>query len=154
MLSALVSVIRFQNFDASYVVPKFSSFIRRAASLRRIRLDVPFPVFIGTISTLRLPATHLASLRCLRSAIPPVDCISLCLLAITTNNPDFSCMGRPPTLSNGSSRLSQVPVYPSYLFAHVPTTPAGLLLLTKAQQQRGSNLGYNRSTCNDHFEVQ
>ena len=107
------------------------------------------PTSIGTISTLRLPATHPASLRCLRSAVPPVDYVSLYLLVISTDNPDFSYMGRPPILSDGNSGFSQVPVYPSYLFAHVPTTPTGLLLLTTAQQQCGSNLGYNRSTCND-----
>jgi len=67
------------------VCPFNGSMIRRPASLHRVRRD-PFPGFLSTIRTLRLPADHPAALRCLRLAVPPSH------LAIRSDRPE---MGQP-----------------------------------------------------------
>ncbi len=127
LLSELVSVIRFQNFEAFSVVPKFGSFIRRAASLHWIQLDLPFANFIGTISTLRLllPIPHRSVSFAWRYRLSIA--LRFTRLQSSPSNLDFYCMGRPPMSSIGDIRFSQVPVHPSRLFAHVPSTPVGLL---------------------------
>ena len=65
--------------------PFNGSMIRRPASLHRVRRD-PFPGFISTIRTLRLPADHPAALRCLRLAVPPSH------LVVRSDRPE---MGKP-----------------------------------------------------------
>lgn len=74
------------------------------------------------------PVIHPTSLRFLRSAVPTVYCFSLHSAAINAEQPGLSWYGRPPILSVGNNRSSQVPVQPPYLFAHVPSTPVGSLV--------------------------
>ena len=67
------------DVDASVVVPKNGSAIRRPASLHRVAVDRRSPCFtgkfhfpFGTTRTLRLPAMPPAALRFLRLAVPRV----------------------------------------------------------------------------------
>ena len=61
--------------------------------------------------------------------------------------------GCPSSYWNGDNRFSQVPVYPFGLFAHVPATPVGLLILTNSYQQRGPNWGYGRDAYHEISEL-
>jgi len=73
LLSWVVTVIRGSKYEASDVVPGPGPNIRHPLSvfpsLHRVPRD-RFPGFIGTMRVLRLPAVHLAALRCLRLAVP------------------------------------------------------------------------------------
>ena len=79
------------------ICPPASSIIRSAASLRRV-LWGEFPDLVGSISRLRLLVPRRASLRCLRSALPPLRPPSLPRSRATPRGPGPLLSRRPRRL--------------------------------------------------------
>ena len=108
--------------------PRLSLTADASLPLHRV-LRGEFPCFNGTIKALRLPAAHPAALRFLRLAVPQR---SLVLFAPRrTSAPPRPGVGHPVTPAGNSLRKRAGP--PKFLgnpncpFAHVHSTPAGLL---------------------------
>ena len=93
------------------ICPSASSIIRSPASLRRVPWG-EFPDLIGTISRLRLLAPPRASLRLLRSALPPLRPLSLPRGRTIPRGPGPLLPRRPRRLSTVEKTRSQVPGRP------------------------------------------
>ena len=94
------------------ICPSASSIVRSAASLRRV-LWGEFPDLAGTISRLRLLAPRRASLRFLRSALPPLRPPSLPRgQALPPGPGPLSTAAPAPPLHDGEDETSQVPGRP------------------------------------------
>ena len=93
------------------ICPSASSIIRPAASLRRVPWG-EFPDLTGTISRLRLLAPHRASLRLLRSALPPLRPLRSSGSGASPGARATSIAAPAPPHHGGEDETSQVPGRP------------------------------------------
>ena len=136
--------------------PSTGSAGRRFASLHRV-LRGEFPCFSSTIKALRLPAAHPAALRCLRLAVPqrftrwvrsPAD---ECTAGAWSWSPGVSSRVSPRKRQDPPKFLGN----PNCPFAHVPTTPAGLLAPDRfTVQQRGPRYMNSEGSHERSFDAQ
>lgn len=103
---------------------------RSDASLPSTRSErLSCPRFLGTIKTLRLPAAHPATLRCLCLAVPRgASCLSLPSPKTQRWRAGGSSGTATPTdaaLAGGDGRISQVPGRPPVPIRSCSSTPAG-----------------------------
>ncbi len=117
---------------------------------------VPYPCFLGTIKTLRLPASHPPTVRCLRVRVP-----RRCVLSFASTGPrrearDQEVSGAaPPAAAWCPVEPTGSPKFlgnPQCLFAHAPATPADLLTPNQSRAAARSQ-GNNKGVCVGTFEA-
>ena len=159
LLSWVVTVIRDSKFEASDVFPGPGSNVRHPLSvfpsLHRVLRD-QFPGFISTMRVLRLPAAHLAALRCLRLAVPRSHSLgSLLGGRVRHRGRELVTRYLHPGIAEETSWISQVPGEPrlSVCTSSNPT-PAGLLAPDHTVQQRGPWSSKGKGSHQGSFDAQ
>jgi hypothetical protein len=115
------------NLNVFDMFPSIESAGRRFASLHRV-LRGEFPCFNGTIKALRLPAAHPAALRFLRLAVPRFHSLrSLPGRRVGRRGLELVTRYLQPGVAEETTGSPKFLGNPDCPFAHVQSTPAGLL---------------------------